>query len=252
MSARADRAPSAGAAPVARAATGVALSLLLLVTTLGVGTSSARASVAAEQQAGQALAQQVQSGKRSCDSLSKDDLDYIGEFVMGRMIGSTSAHEAMNARMTAVMGAQAESRMHQALGARFVGCATGTTTGGSSSSMMNGQGMMGSGSGSRGRSQGDWNAMMGSGGWRRMMDSGAWDDMMGDSGDWNWMTGSRWKTMSSDDWQNLQRRLLGTATVRTTSGDWHTRDIVLLALVVILAAGLAGAIFAWHPWRRPT
>lgn len=84
------------------------------------------------------------------------------------------------------------------------------------------------------------------------MGSGAWSEMMGSSGDWNWMTGSRWKTMTSADWQTLQRRLLGTATVKTTSSGWHTRDIVLLALVVILGAGLAGVLFAWHPWRRPT
>ena len=45
-------------------------------------------------------------------------------FVMGRMIGSTFAHEAMNARMTAVLGTQAESHTHHLLGARFVGCAS--------------------------------------------------------------------------------------------------------------------------------
>lgn len=91
---------------------------------LVVAATPARASVADEQQAGRALAQQVRSGQRSCDSLSADDRDHIGEFVMGRMIGSTATHEAMNARMTAVMGAGAESQMHQVLGARWVGCAT--------------------------------------------------------------------------------------------------------------------------------
>ena len=100
--------------------------LALALAALGVGVSPALASVAAEQQTGRALAQQVQSGQRSCDSLSAEDLDHIGEFVMGRMIGSTTTHEAMNARMIAVVGAQAESRMHQVLGARFAGCTTST------------------------------------------------------------------------------------------------------------------------------
>jgi hypothetical protein len=148
--------------------------------------SPALASIAAEQQAGRALAQQVQSGKRSCDSLSADDLDHIGEFVMARMIGSTPVHEAMNARMSAVI-APAESRMHRVLGARFVGCTASTrNAGGAYGPMMGGHGMMGSGAG--GWSQGDSNTMMGPGGWGSMMRSGAWTQMMGASADWSWMT----------------------------------------------------------------
>ena len=220
--------------------------LALVVAALGVGVSPALASVAAEQQAGRALAQQVQSGQRSCDSLSAADLDHIGEFVMGRTIGSSSVHEAMNARMIAVIGAQAESRMHQVLGARFAGCTTSTRNGGAYGPMMGGQGMMGSGAG--GWSQGDWNTMMGAGGWGSMMRSGAWTQMMGTPGDWSWMTGSNWQHMTAADWQTVQQRLLGT----TTNSAWHTRDVVLVGLAVALAAGLIGLLLARRTRHRTT
>jgi hypothetical protein len=189
--------------------------LALVLAALGVAPSTALASVGAEQAAGRALAQQVQSGKRSCDSLSADDLDHIGEFVMGRMIGSSSAHEAMNARMIAVIGAPAESRMHQVLGARFAGCTTNTRNG-ANGPMMGGQGMMGS------------------------------------SSDWSWMTGSNWKHMSAADWQTVQRRMLGTSAARTMHGGWDTRNVVLVALAVALAGGLTGVLLVRRPWRRST
>lgn len=225
-------------------------SLALILAALGLAASPALASVAAEQAAGRALAQQVQSGRRSCDSLSADDLDHIGEFVMGRMIGSTTTHEAMNARMIAVIGAESESRTHQVLGARFAGCTTSTRSGGAYGPMMGGQGMMGSGAG--GWSQGDWSTMMGAGGWGSMMRSRAWTQMMGNSADWSWMTGSNWKTMTAADWQAIQQRLLGTTTARPTNSAWHTRDVVLLGLAVALAAGLIGLLLARGPRHRTT
>ena len=201
--------------------------------------------MADEQHQGQTLAQQIQSGDRSCDSLSAVDLDQIGEFVMGRMVGSTAAHEAMNRRMTQVMGATAESRMHQVLGARFVGCASAAAKGSSSDSgqgayggMMGDEGMMGS----QGSNDGDWGSMM---------DSGQWQRMMGDTGDWGWMMGSGWRNMSDSQWQALQRRLVGTATLRANnSSGWTTRDSVFVGLIAVLAVGLSGALVAWHPWRR--
>lgn len=155
------------------------------------------------------------------------------------MIGSTSAHEAMNGRMAAVLGSEAEARMHQVLGARFVGC-TGP----------GGQGMMDSGSGLRAWSQDDWSAMMGPGGWGSMMGTGAWTQMMGNASDWSWMTGARWRAMSAADWQTVQQRLLGNASGQGTDSGWHARDVVLLLLVVALAAGLVGLLLVRRPWRR--
>ncbi|HEX6618654.1 MAG TPA: hypothetical protein VF024_03290 [Solirubrobacteraceae bacterium] len=223
--------------------------LALVLAALGDAPSTALASVGAEQAAGRALAQQVQSGKRSCDSLSADDLDHIGEFVMGRMIGSSSAHEAMNARMIAVIGAPAESRMHQVLGARFAGCTTNTRNG-AYHPMMGGQGMMGSGP--RDWAQGDWSTMMGAGDWGSIMRSRAWTQMMGSSRDWSWMTASNWKHMSAADWQTVQRRMLGTSAARTMHGGWDTRNVVLVTLAVVLAGGLTGLLLVRRPWRRST
>jgi hypothetical protein len=78
---------------------------------------------------------------------------------MERMVGSRSAHEAMNSRIETMIGAVNADRMHQALGRRYAGCAT-TATG---SGMMGGAGMTG-GAGMMGGAStgGGWGAMMGS------------------------------------------------------------------------------------------
>ncbi|WP_187368730.1 hypothetical protein [Baekduia soli] len=181
------------------------LALILAAVASGLASSPALASVAAEQQAGGALAQQVRSGARTCGSLSAEDLDQVGEFAMGRAVGSTAAHEAMDARMTAVMGAAAESRMHQVLGAQYVGCATGT---GGASTMMGGRG-----------------AMMGTG-----------------SGMWSWMAGSRWRAMSPADWQAVQQRVLGASAVHPRDAGWNSREAGLIAIAVAVAGVGAGLL----------
>ncbi len=99
----------------------------------------ASGSVAGEQREGAALFKQVQSGTKTCSQLSNTDFERIGEYVMGQMVGSTSAHEAMNSTMSRMMGTQAEEQMHVLLGRRLSGCGGGTAPG-SYSTMM---GMMG-------------------------------------------------------------------------------------------------------------
>jgi hypothetical protein len=88
---------------------------------------------------------------------------------MGRVLGSTSAHQAMNDRMRLMIGEQGEQPMHQLMGARFAGCSTSGAIGGNGSMM--GPGMMGGNNGN-----GGWGAMMG-------------------SSDWSWMMGSAWRNM---------------------------------------------------------
>ena len=192
---------------------------------------------------GRALATELQSGAKTCADLTREEFDHIGEFVMGRMVGSIADHEAMNTRMTAVMGSEAEARMHGLLGARFAACATsnGNSTGAYGPMM---------GSGSRSWSQGDWSAMMGDRGWGSMMRSGAWTQMMGSPRDWNWMTGSRWRHMSTADWSAVEQRMLGTTTPRHSSSGWDVRDLVLLAVALGLAAGLLGLLLARGPQSR--
>lgn len=113
----------------------------------GVGATSAWASAEEEQQ-GAALLGDVQSGRTSCSKLSASQAELIGENVMGRMVGSTTAHTAMNAQITARMGTRGEEQAHQFLGRRFAGCATGKAPAmfGSMMGMM-GAGMMGASQG---------------------------------------------------------------------------------------------------------
>ena len=94
----------------------LAISMLLLIPAV------AHASLADEQRQGQDLVAQLQAKTKTCRDLSAEDFDHIGEYVMGRALGSIAAHRAMNDRMTAMMGSQAEGRIHQLLGARYVNC----------------------------------------------------------------------------------------------------------------------------------
>ena len=89
---------------------------------------------------------------------------------MYRALGSTSLHQAMNDRMTVMLGELGESRMHRLLGQRYTGCSTNTGSGATAGygwmdrGMMGGSGMMGGYDGS-----GGWGAMMGSSDWSWMM-----------------------------------------------------------------------------------
>jgi hypothetical protein len=200
--------------------------LALLVGAFLAIPATAQASLADEQRQGQALITQLQAGTRTCGDLSADDLDHIGEYVMHRAVGSTGQHQAMNDRMTAMMGEQGESRMHQLLGRRYTACFT------------NGPGASGHG----------W--MMGPGMMRDSYGPGGLSAMM--SGDWSWMTGAAWQTMTRQDWQGLQQRLLGT-TADSSNGRGGWSQLALVATIVGAVALVALAVLAVisRPFRRP-
>jgi hypothetical protein len=186
----------------------------------------AQASLAGEQQQGHNLIAQLQSGARTCRDLSAADLDHIGEYLMFRALGSTSRHQAMNNRMIAMLGEQAESRMHQLLGARYAGCSTSTSAAGGYRGMMGGSGMMG----------GYYNH----GGFGAMMSSG----------NWSWMIGGAWQHMTRQDWQRLQHQLLGTNT-NTPNHGWSTVAMIAAMVGGILLATLAIVAVIRRPFRRP-
>lgn len=96
-----------------------AIIVMLLLTPAAAG-----AALVGEQRQGQNLIAQLNAGTKTCSRLSADDLDHIGEYVMFKAVGSTIRHQAMNDRMTLMMGEQAETRMHRLLGARYAGCST--------------------------------------------------------------------------------------------------------------------------------
>ena len=154
--------------------TRISILAALVASMLAFGAASAYASLSDEVSSGRAIAARVDAGTTACKTLSTTEFEHLGEYVMERMVGSRSAHEAMNGRMEAIIGAGNADRMHQALGRRYAGCAT---TGRPAHGMMGGGGMMG------GASAG--------GGWGAMMRS-----------DLSWMRNGSWQHMTRADWQN--------------------------------------------------
>lgn len=91
---------------------------------MGIGASAVWASASEEHQ-GEALLHQVQSGQLPCAKVTPAQFELIGEYAMGRMVGSTAAHEAMNERLKTQLGSAGEEQAHEFLGARSAGCPTG-------------------------------------------------------------------------------------------------------------------------------
>lgn len=207
------------------------ITILLLAAFLAV-PAAAQASLAGEERQGQDVIAQLRAGGKSCSDLSAEDFDHIGESVMLRALGSTGLHQTMNERMSLMMGAQGELRMHQVLGQRYAGCSSNAGGGAGYGGMM-GRGMMGPGT---------------MGGYYR---SGGWGAMMG-SRDWSWMMGGAWQNMSRQDWQRLQQRLLGTSAGSSRDrGGWSPVAIIATTLGAVALVGLAVALAIRRPFRRP-
>ncbi|MGE5408511.1 MAG: hypothetical protein ACM3NV_07855, partial [Syntrophothermus sp.] len=110
------------------------IAVLAIATGLGFGVvgpsvAIAGSTLAHEEQQGQRLAESLSSGEKQCSDLSADDFELIGEYAMGRYLGDEATHEAMNRRMSAMMGEVGEQRMHMALGYRYSGCPGGPAPG---------------------------------------------------------------------------------------------------------------------------
>lgn len=188
-----------------------ALTIGAILALLGLIAAPGWAS-ADEEQRGAQLLQSLQAGEQKCQQLSRDRFEAIGEYVMGRMVGSTARHEAMNTQMRATKGASGEAQAHVFMGQRFAGCATGKAPTAFGSMM----GMMGNYSGANGGGMDN----------RGGMDNGR---NGGDSFGPGNMGGSG--SRAGDD------------------SGWSSTDTVLVILLAVLAAALA-ALAAWRPWRR--
>jgi hypothetical protein len=193
------------------------------LTVLLIAPGAAFASLTGEQSQGSDLAAQLQSGAKTCDDLSADDLEHIGEYVMGRALGSTAAHDAMKERMRVMMGQQGEERMHQVMGARYTACASGSAASGGA---VMGPGMMGGYAG-----------------------NDRWGSMMR-SGDWSWMMGGTWHTMSRQDWQRVQHQWLGTSAATSSHHGWSPWAIIAAVVGAVMLAGLASAAVARRRLQR--
>ena len=158
-----------------RRACHLALVIGAILALLSVNATPGLASAGEERQGAQLL-QGVQAGTQKCQQLSRDQFELIGESVMGRMVGSTARHEAMNRQITATSGASGEVQAHVFMGQRFAGCASGAAPAAFGTMM----GMMGNYSGVNGGMTGNGrdagnaigSTMMGGTGSRASGDSG--------------------------------------------------------------------------------
>jgi hypothetical protein len=91
---------------------------------VSLNAASASSAVSAQQQ-GAALLAQIQNGQASCSKLSSNNLELMGRFDMERIMGSTTAYNAMNAQMQSTTGASGEQLAYRFMGERLGGCATG-------------------------------------------------------------------------------------------------------------------------------
>jgi hypothetical protein len=192
---------------------------LAVFAALLVVPAAAFASLAGEQRQGAQLLGQLRSGAKACSDLSSEDFDHIGEYAMGRALGSVSAHQAMSDRMSLMLGDKGEQRMHELMGQRYAGC------GGAAAGTMMGGGMMG---GSYG--------------------SGNFDQMMG-SRDWSWMMGGNWRHMSRSDWQNVQQQWMGGGMMG--HHGWSAWAVVAVTLGAILLIALLVVALVRRPFRSP-
>lgn len=198
----------------------------LLVATIAVGLLAAAPALAAlsdEVTAGRVVAARLQRGQVSCQSLSNSDFEHLGEYVMDRMVGSDATHEAMNARMNQVLGAENGDQMHQALGRRYAGCAT---TNGSGGSMMGGEMMNGGSNGADG-----WGAMMGSG--------------------YAWMRDGNWQHMNRADWQRAGAYMMGSGWMTDPGSGWSTGAIIGVVIGAFALGGLIAYLLLTRRPRRP-
>ena len=198
----------------------------LVIAAIAVALLAAVPALAAlgdEVSAGRALDARLQSGQANCQNLSNSDFEHLGEYVMDRTVGSRAAHQAMNARMDAVMGPANTDRMHEGLGRRYAGCAA---TNGGGSGMMGGGAMMGGGS-------------TGAGGWGAMMGSG-----------YAWMRNGTWQHMNRADWQNAGAYMMGNGWMTDPGRGWSTGAVIGVVIGVLVLGSLVSYLLLRHRPRR--
>ena len=88
-----------------------------------------------DQETGNKLFNELKNKQITCQKLSNDEFEKIGEYFMGQMVGDTAKHAVMNQMMQSMMGTTGEESMHIQLGKQQSGC-------GGNINMMGGGGMM--------------------------------------------------------------------------------------------------------------
>lgn len=178
---------------------------------------AAAPAAASEADQGAQVLQQLQAGKTTCTKLTTTDFDHVGEYVMERMLGSASLHQAMNQRMTTMMGASGETRAHVYMGQRFSGCATG------------------------GAAPAGVGAMMGFTGAGAMMGGVAGTPAAGIAGT---------QVPTTGVWTATTGGMMG---YRDRHHDrWSGGAVVMAIFMGLLLVVLLAALIAWRPWARRT
>jgi putative membrane protein len=75
---------------------------------------------AREEAEGKAVWERLQVKETTCTELAAEDYEALGEYFMGRMLGSS--HAIMNQMMMQRMGEEGEEQMHEVMGRRMSGC----------------------------------------------------------------------------------------------------------------------------------
>ena len=97
---------------------------------------------AGEEAEGKEIWKKLLSKQTTCEELTDDNYEVLGEYFMGQSIGNTERHAAMNQMMTNMMGENGEKQMHIALGKRLSGCDTNASYPSSGLGFMPMMGMM--------------------------------------------------------------------------------------------------------------
>jgi hypothetical protein len=100
----------------------VALALVTIVAFGLLALSSATpASPSSEPQQGGQIVSEVQAGRLNKTALSKTQYERVGQYLMGRALGSTQTYQAMDSLMDRVTGEAAAGAMYLYLGERYFG-----------------------------------------------------------------------------------------------------------------------------------
>ncbi len=74
------------------------------------------------QDAGQKIYQNLQNKTITCQNLTNDDYEKLGEYYMGQAAGDTQSHVYWDQRIQAMMGDSGDTQMHIIWGQRGSGC----------------------------------------------------------------------------------------------------------------------------------
>ena len=90
------------------------------------------------QSAGLKIYQNLQDKKITCQNLTNDNYEKLGEYFMGQAAGSTQNHVYWDQRIQAMMGENGDTQMHIVWGERGSGCLTNAPVPSNAPSFLNG------------------------------------------------------------------------------------------------------------------